>query len=197
MQGVFPVLLILGSYFIGSFPTALIVSRSIAKSDIRLLGDGNMGARNTKHVFGWRAGFIVACVDVLKGALVVFLVRAAGFNLTWQMLAGLIVVLGHDFPVFADFRGGQGMATGIGTLSVLFWQETMIGLIFFGLIYLLTRNFDISAAAGLGLMVYFLVKSTHPFSMVIYTIILLLIIPAKKFWDAHHRFASREKIPHS
>ena len=183
------VCLLLIAYLIGSIPTALMVSRKIAKVDIRLLGDGNMGARNTQHVLGWRAGFIVAWVDFSKGLCIILLARTLQMNLTWQMLAGGITVLGHDFPLFADFKGGQGMATSLGTMSMLFWEETLIGLICFGIIYLISRHFDLSAACGLALLVYFLVRNLKSLSYLTYTLALLLTIPIKKFWDANHRLS--------
>jgi acyl phosphate:glycerol-3-phosphate acyltransferase len=120
---------------------------------------------------------------------VIYLARSFGLNLTWQMLSGVAVVLGHDFPIFAEFRGGQGMAASVGTMSILFWQETLIALITFTLVYLLTHNFDLSAAAGLGLMVFYLVRNLRPTNLVIYSVVLLLTIPAKKIWDAHHRLS--------
>ena len=181
--------LLLIAYLIGSIPTALIVSRQIARVDIRLLGDGNIGARNTQHVLGWRAGFIVAWVDFSKGVGIILLARIMQMNLTWQLLAGGVTVLGHDFPVFADFKGGQGMATSLGTMSMLFLEETLIGLICFGLIYLISRQFDLSAAGGLALVVFLLVRNLKSFSLLTYTLALLLTIPIKKFWDAKHRLA--------
>ena len=181
--------LLIIAYLIGSIPTALIVSRQIARVDIRLLGDGNMGARNTQHVLGWRAGFIVAWVDFSKGVGIILLARIMQMNLTWQLLAGGVTVFGHDFPVFADFKGGQGMATSLGTMSMLFLEETLIGLICFGLIYLITRQFDLSAAGGLALVVFLLVRNLKSFSLLTYTLALLLTIPIKKFWDAKHRLA--------
>jgi len=181
--------LLLIAYLIGSIPTALIVSRQIARVDIRLLGDGNIGARNTQHVLGWRAGFIVAWVDFSKGVGIILLARIMQMNLTWQLLAGGVTVLGHDFPVFADFKGGQGMATSLGTMSMLFLEETLIGLICFGLIYLISRQFDLSAAGGLALVVFLLVRNLKSFSLLTYILALLLTIPIKKFWDAKHRLA--------
>ena len=181
--------LLLIAYLIGSIPTALIVSRQIARVDIRLLGDGNIGARNTQHVLGWRAGFIVAWVDFSKGVGIILLARIMQMNLNWQLLAGGVTVLGHDLPVFADFKGGQGMATSLGTMSMLFLEETLIGLICFGLIYLISRQFDLSAAGGLALVVFLLVRNLKSFSLLTYTLALLLTIPIKKFWDAKHRLA--------
>ena len=182
-------LLLLMAYLLGSIPTALLFSKWIAESDIRRLGDGNMGARNTQHVFGWRPGFWVALVDLLKGMGAVALARWLKMDLTWQMLAGAFTVIGHDFPIFAHFRGGQGMAASAGTMLLLFYEETLLGLFVFGLVYLLTRHFDLSASFGFGAVVYQLVRSFKSFSLVFYALVLLLSIPLKKYWDSHHRFA--------
>jgi len=184
---IYPFIFLLAAYLIGSFPTALLVSHSIDHSDIRGLGDGSMGARNTQHVFGWRAGFIVALIDFCKGAGVISLARLFELNLTWQILSGVAVVLGHDFPLFADFKGGQGMAASLGTMSMLFWEETLIGFLLFALVYLMSRNFDLSASLGLGLMVLLLVKNLKPHSLIAYSVLLLVCIPIKKFWDSRHR----------
>ena len=100
--------LLMVAYLIGSIPTALIVSRIIVRVDLRFLGDGNMGARNTQHVFGWQAGIIVAWVDFLKGLGIILLARILKMDLTWQLIAGSLTVLGHDFPVFADLREVRG-----------------------------------------------------------------------------------------
>lgn len=188
IPAVFPLIFLILAYLAGSFPTALLVSRALASSDIRLLGDGNLGARNTQHIFGWRAGIGVGIVDFFKGALLVYLAKSLNLNQTWQIFTGVAVVAGHDFPIFAEFRGGQGMAASLGTMSILFWQETLIGLLAFSLIYLLTRHFDISASIGLGLMVLVLVKNSKPADLIAYSLFLLLIIPIKKMWDSHHRF---------
>lgn len=187
-QTVYSLFILLLAYLVGSLPTALLVSRAKAGLDIRRLGDGNMGARNTQHIFGWRAGILVAFVDFAKGALMVYLARSFGLNLVWQLLSGAAVVAGHDFPIFAEFYGGQGMAASLGTMSILFWQETLIGLLAFALIYFLTHHFDSSASAGLGLMVLLLIKNSRPLSLIAYSIFLLIVIPLKKNWDSKHRY---------
>ncbi len=178
----------LTAYMIGSFPSALIVSLHLVGKDIRELGDGNMGARNTTHVLGWKAGILVAGLDFFKGALVILLSKKAGLPLSLEFLAGILVVLGHDFPVFAHFRGGQGMAASLGTMSILTPRETLIGLILFGLVYLILRHFNVSAAIGLGTLVYLLWKHRQPFILIAYTVGLFLSIPLKKYWDWKHPF---------
>ncbi len=180
--------MLLISYLIGSIPTALLISRGLIGKDIRQMGDGNMGARNTTHVLGWKAGIQVAAVDFGKGALVILLCEKAGVPLLWKLTAGVCVVAGHDFPLFAQFHGGQGMSTSLGTMSVLFTKATLSGLIIFGLIYLLTRHFDLSAGIGLGFLVATLLHAREPFILIGYAIFLFLTIPLKKYWHIHHPY---------
>ena len=102
--------LLLIAYLLGSIPTALIVTRRVAKVDIRTVGDGNMGAHNVHRILGWGPSILVAAVDFSKGALAVILLNVFGFGLAWQLGALACAVLGHDFPICARFRGGQGLA---------------------------------------------------------------------------------------
>jgi len=92
------------AYLLGSIPTALLYSKLAHGCDIRTMGNGNMGAHNIKQQFGYRAGLLVTGVDITKGALAVLLAMAFRLPLIWQMAAGIVAVLGHDFPIFAQFR---------------------------------------------------------------------------------------------
>jgi glycerol-3-phosphate acyltransferase PlsY len=171
------------SYLIGSLPTAIIVSRAVAGVDIREIGDGNMGARNVTRTLGWGPGIFVAVVDFGKGGLSVLLARQVGCSLNWQIAAGVSAVLGHDFPIYARFRGGQGMASILGTLVVFMPIQTFFGLILFGVAYRLWRSFDLSAALGLGLLAAFAWYTRQPTILIVYTVSLFLSIPAKKALD--------------
>jgi len=175
------------AYLLGSLPTGVWVSRKLASWDIREMGDGNTGARNVTHMLGWRAGIFVALVDFTKGMLAVMIAKKAGVSLFWQLVAGTAAVLGHDFPVFAGFRGGQGMAASLGTMAVLFTHQTLAGLALFGLMYLMTRKFDLSAAVGLGSLVYLLWRSDNQGILIYYSVFLFLTIPVKKFLDYRFR----------
>lgn len=97
-------LAVLLAYFWGSIPTALLYSRWAHGQDIRCLGDGNMGARNSKRQFGWRAGVLVALADIVKGALAVQVAGLLGLPEVWHFLCGFFAVLGHD----SDFCPLQG-----------------------------------------------------------------------------------------
>lgn len=113
------------SYLIGAFPSAVVIGRMSKGIDIRQHGSGNAGATNAWRVLGWRGGLPVAVIDVAKGAG-----AAAGiarlplgpFPLSLESVAalcGLAAVLGHVFPIYTEFRGGKGIATAGGMLLAI------------------------------------------------------------------------------
>jgi glycerol-3-phosphate acyltransferase PlsY len=110
------------SYLLGSIPTAYLVGRFNKKDDIREIGSKNMGAMNTFYSVGIVAGLIVLAVDIGKGTLAVFFTEKI-LSLAnqppdlWMYISGVIVVLGHSFPVWLKFKGGKGGATCIGVLA--------------------------------------------------------------------------------
>jgi glycerol-3-phosphate acyltransferase PlsY len=174
------------AYLLGSIPSGLIVSRLAKGVDIRTIGDGNMGARNTSRSLGVRYGIIVGLADFCKGALAVLLARVFGLGIGIQMLAGAAAVLGHDFPIFAGFKGGQGLATTGGTLLVLFPMQTLIGAIVYGLLFLITRKSDLGASIGCGLTALML-GIQQEWAGLVYIVMLLLSIPMKKLIDTSRR----------
>src|SRR5689334_2434754 len=114
-------LLIVLAYLIGSIPTAVWVSEYFFNIDIRDYGSGNAGATNTYRVLGPKWGTIVMLVDMLKGIIAVklaLLLPQYADSVTrfenLQIILGLSAVVGHVFPIWADFRGGKGVATLFG-----------------------------------------------------------------------------------
>ena len=110
------------AYLIGSIPTAVWVSRRIYGIDIREHGSGNAGATNTFRILGSKAGSAVMLGDMMKGFIAVKLSLLSNFS--WdseaitnlQVVLGLVSVVGHIFPIWADFRGGKGIATLFGMI---------------------------------------------------------------------------------
>ncbi len=134
------------SYLVGSFPTAHLLAKWLRRVDIRKVGVRNMGALNAYRVLGPFWGVTTFLVDAGKGAVAVMLAQANGLGVQAIALCGMLAVAGHNWPVFARFRGGKGAATGIGVIvalggDVVIW---VVGLI--GLIYFFTRN--VSFALG-------------------------------------------------
>ena len=120
------VLLIVIAYLIGSIPTAIWLSKSYFGIDIREYGSGNSGATNTFRVLGPRWGSVVMFVDILKGVVATSLYILLTYYLTdeWERTnfmigLGLAAVLGHIFPIWADFRGGKGVATLFGMIIAM------------------------------------------------------------------------------
>lgn len=109
------------SYLTGSIPTAFLVVKGIKGVDIRTIGSGNVGATNTSRILGKKYAILVFAVDVLKGVIPVFvfapmLTSVEPGAAPWHLLFGAAAILGHNFPVFLQFRGGKGVATTIGVL---------------------------------------------------------------------------------
>ena len=119
-------ILIILAYFIGSIPTAIIVSKVFFNIDIRDYGSGNMGATNTFRVLGPKFGTIVMVGDMLKGILAVALYNLLPYYLTNELDRtnlmiglGLAAVVGHIYPIWAGFRGGKGVATLFGMVLAI------------------------------------------------------------------------------
>ncbi len=153
------IIVIIIAYLIGSIPTALIVSRYFFGIDIREYGSGNMGATNTFRVLGSRFGTIVMVGDILKGILAVALYNFLPYYLnneidrTNLMIGlGLAAVVGHIYPIWAQFRGGKGVATLFGMLLAIQPVVAVSCVGVFLLVLFLTRYVSLSSIlAGVAL----------------------------------------------
>ena len=178
------------AYLSGSIPTALIISTKIKGIDIRSVGDGNMGARNTFHEIGPKFGIMVAVIDFCKGVLPVFIAYTLGLNLGWQIVAAVLTILGHDFPLFAGFKGGQGTATSLGTMLVLFPLPTIIGLAIYGMVFLVVKSSNIGCSIG-GATIALALGISQQWLLLAYAVAVFLFIPIKLFIDSPRRRAIR------
>lgn len=120
------VLLIISAYLIGSIPTSVWVSKYLYDIDIRDYGSGNAGASNTYRVLGPKMGTFVMVIDILKGVLATSLYLLIPYYIedewdrtNFMVGLGLAAVLGHIFPIWADFRGGKGVATLFGMVLAI------------------------------------------------------------------------------
>jgi glycerol-3-phosphate acyltransferase PlsY len=147
--------LIILAYLIGSIPTALIISKKFFGIDIRDFGSGNMGATNAFRVLGPKYGTIIMVLDILKGIFAVGLFYFLPYYLTnelertnFMMGLGLAAVVGHIFPVFANFKGGKGVATLLGMLIAVqpIIAVCCIGVFLF--VLFLTRYVSLSSILG-------------------------------------------------
>jgi len=135
------IVIVLLSYFIGSFPTSVVLGRMTRRIDIREYGSGNAGGTNAFRVLGWQAGLIVALVDVGKGILATLLIAkiridAVAFEHELiQIIAGISAIIGHIWTVLAKFKGGKGVATAGGVLIALYpWGAFYCFIIFLAIV---------------------------------------------------------------
>jgi len=149
------ILLVIVAYFIGSIPTALLISRSFFGIDIRNYGSGNMGATNAFRVLGAKWGTLIMVLDILKGmsavALCYFIPDYIGNDLqqtNFMIALGLGAVIGHIFPIFAQFKGGKGVATLLGMLLAVQPVVAVACVGVFVTVLFLTRYVSLSSILG-------------------------------------------------
>ena len=164
------ILLIILAYLIGSVPTAVWVSKYFFDIDIRDYGSGNAGATNTYRVLGAKWGTIVMIIDMLKAIVAVklaFLLPLSFDNdiylVNMQLGLGLAAVLGHIFPIWADFRGGKGVATLFGMVLGIQPNVALCCVGVFILVLYLTRWVSLSSIlARVAFPVFILVIFNEP-----------------------------------
>jgi len=115
----FEVALVVFAYFLGSLPTAYLLVRLMTGKDVRATGSGNVGATNALRTAGWKVGAVVTVIDLLKGAIPVWLMYRFNPESGWVAAAMLAAVLGHCYPVWLKFKGGKGVATCFGAFLVI------------------------------------------------------------------------------
>ncbi|KAB2833622.1 MAG: glycerol-3-phosphate 1-O-acyltransferase PlsY [Caedimonadaceae bacterium] len=117
--------MILG-YLFGSIPFGLIFTRIFEKKDIRALGSGNIGATNVLRTGNKKLALLTLLFDALKGVLPILLIGIfLGQERLALMCAGLGSVVGHIYPIWLKFKGGKGVATGLGVITTLAWPVAL------------------------------------------------------------------------
>lgn len=148
-------LLIICAYLIGSIPTALIISKKFFGIDIREYGSGNMGATNTFRVLGSQYGTVVMVCDILKGMTAVALYNFLPYyfhneveRTNFMIGLGLSAVIGHIFPLWANFKGGKGVATLFGMILAIQPVVAISCVGVFLLVLFFTRYVSLSSILG-------------------------------------------------
>jgi glycerol-3-phosphate acyltransferase PlsY len=182
------------AYLIGSIPTAVWVSKCFFGMDIREHGSGNSGATNAFRILGTKAGAGVMLIDMLKGFLAVKLSLFSPFAwssepfVNLQIFLGLSAVIGHIFPIWADFRGGKGIATLFGMiLSIQPIVAISLVAVFFLMLYI-TRYVSLSsitASIAFPVLIVFIFNA-HELSYRLFAIATAFLVVL-----THHKNISR------
>jgi len=111
-------------YLLGSIPFGLLLTRFAGHGDIRGIGSGNIGATNVLRAGGKGLAALTLALDLAKGTVAVMI--ASGWGREAALVAAGCVILGHMFPIWLGFRGGKGVATGLGVLIALAWPVALV-----------------------------------------------------------------------
>ncbi|MFC2066376.1 glycerol-3-phosphate acyltransferase [Chloroflexota bacterium] len=113
------VLLTSGAYLLGSVPVSYLAARLFRGIDLRQCGTGQVGAGNLWRMTSWKLGLPAGIFDLSKGLAMVLVAKSAGLDVSQQLMVGLAVIIGHNWPVFPRFSGGRGVGTTMGVILVL------------------------------------------------------------------------------
>ena len=124
------------SYLLGSIPNGLILSKAIWGEDLRQHGSKNIGATNAWRTIGKAGGISIFALDFLKGAVSAYLGLHLGGSELAGVLCGILAIAGHSWSVFLAFKGGKGVATGLGVIAALMPMVTLIVFaVWFAIVY--------------------------------------------------------------
>ncbi|WP_405751428.1 glycerol-3-phosphate 1-O-acyltransferase PlsY [Anaerovibrio slackiae] len=124
------------SYLLGSIPNGLILGKAIWGVDLRQHGSKNIGATNAWRTIGKAGGISIFALDFLKGAVSAYLGLHLGGSELAGVLCGILAIAGHSWSVFLSFKGGKGVATGLGVIAALMPMVTLIVFaVWFAIVY--------------------------------------------------------------
>lgn len=186
------------AYLLGSIPFGLLIVKAIGGPDIRTTGSGNIGAANVTRTAGFLPGILTLALDAAKGYAAVWLAaRWTNGNMRWMIAAAVLAVIGHMFPIWLGFRGGKGVATGLGVFIpicpegvaaafvlwlavVIFWRYSSLG--------------SIVSAVALPVFVYLLYAPRHapPLFVTLGTVFISMLILFKHRANVERLIAGNE-----
>lgn len=178
METVIGITLAVAAYLVGSVSPSYLLVRFKTGEDVRQTGSRNAGTLNTYHRLGIAGGLTVLAVDAGKGALAVLVPTLVGAP-AWTIFATApLVLVGHNWPVWLQFRGGKGAAVLLGLSLTLFPVVTAVCLITVALIMIIFRNVVLGAAMGYVLVCMALIIVGTEWQMVLLSILLTVLAGA-------------------
>ncbi|GBE06526.1 MAG TPA: glycerol-3-phosphate 1-O-acyltransferase [Nitrospirae bacterium] len=178
MNDILLYLLIPTAYIMGSVPFGVLVAK--AKGiDLQKTGSRNIGATNVMRTVGKWPALLTLLGDSLKGAAAVMLCRVITGGELWESITGIAVVLGHMYPVFLGFRGGKGVATGLGVLAVYSPVSALILVAVWIFTFFLKKYSSLAALAAFASLPVVFVLSGASVQKIFFAIALAFLIILK------------------
>jgi glycerol-3-phosphate acyltransferase PlsY len=188
------------AYLLGSIPFGLLLVRLFGGGDVRHEGSGNIGATNVTRVAGAVPGLLTLLLDAGKGILAVWLAsKWSGGNIRWISAAAVAAVIGHMFSVWIGFRGGKGVATGLGVILLICPKAIVTAAVLWFVVLIFWRYISlasVSAAAAMPIFIYLLYAPGHaPPTVLSLGIIVISLLVIWKHRANLQRLASGEETP--
>jgi glycerol-3-phosphate acyltransferase PlsY len=172
------ILIIIFSYFLGSVPFGLLIGY-IKGVDVRKYGSGNIGATNVYRNLGALPGITTFLADTAKGAFSVYLAKILTGDLLIQILSGTAAIFGHMFPIYLRFKGGKGIATGLGVILGLAYLCAIFCFFIWIIVVILTGYVSLASIVASIFLPLFLFLTKSPNSLVIFGIVVSVFVVYK------------------
>ena len=191
---------VVGGYVLGAIPFAYIITRLRAGIDIRTVDIGNSGAGSVLRAVGWREGLLTLVGDVGKGSVAILCAQLLEVGPHWVLAAGAVAVVGHVYPVYIGFRGGQGVATAIGVFLVLSPGATLLTLAVMGMVLLfslrsrLSRRLFLAAACGAPFLPVFVYAIDRSVELALFAAAVVTFIAVRNVERLYHARSITERL---
>jgi glycerol-3-phosphate acyltransferase PlsY len=175
------VLYIIGTYLIASIPFGYVVGKIFGK-DITKEGSGNIGATNVTRTIGKKAGFLVLLLDMAKGFFPVYYGKSIFIDSKLLGLIALTAVIGHCFSIFMKFKGGKGVATGIGVLIALSGKTAYIIILLWLGTFLVSGYVSLASilSSSLAWVVFFFIEKDFYLTTAVFVSSLIIFLKHSK-----------------
>lgn len=170
------------AYLAGSIPSGLLIGKGLYHTDIRQYGSHNTGATNAYRVLGAVGGLMVLIMDVAKGVFGVYMGKLTGMALMPEQLelfmiaGGLLAIVGHSCSIFLKFKGGKGVATGLGVIMFLAPAETAIVFAVWCVIVAITRIVSLGSIVAAALVPVTMYLFDEPIVVTIFGLLAALLV---------------------
>jgi glycerol-3-phosphate acyltransferase PlsY len=166
------------SYLLGSINTSIIVSKFSSKIDIRKYGSGNAGATNILRTLGKKAALIVVIGDLLKGVIAVIISQNI-YPEFGSLIGGIGVILGHNFPLYYNFKGGKGIITSTAVIFMIDWKIGLTLVIISVIVIAITKYVSLGSIVGcilfpISVVMFNMGKEYLIFSLVVTVLALIM-----------------------
>jgi glycerol-3-phosphate acyltransferase PlsY len=189
-----------GGYLLGAIPFAYIIARVRSGVDIRTVDIGNVGAGSVIRAVGLKEGLLTLAGDVGKGSAAVLLAQLLGVGLHWVLAASAAAIVGHIYPVYIGFRGGQGVATAIGVFLAVSLGATLLTLAAMGVVLLLnvrrglSKRLFLIAACGAPFLPIFVYAIDRSLEVALYALAIVAFIAVRNLRRLRHPRSITERL---